>query len=99
MMYRNEKLLKAVCTLPCMICGLEGSTQACHSNQLRHGKGKGIKAHDWAIASLCYNCHHDIDQGNKLSKEQRRDMWQDAHEATIAMLFERGWLTVETYPY
>jgi hypothetical protein len=82
-----------------MICGLEGSTQACHSNQLRHGKGKGIKAHDWAIASLCYKCHHDIDQGNKLTKEQRRDMWQDAHEDTIAMLFERGWLTVETYPY
>jgi hypothetical protein len=82
-----------------MICGLEGSTQACHSNQLRHGKGKGIKAHDWAIASLCYKCHHEIDQGNKLTKEQRRDMWQDAHEDTIAMLFERGWLTVETYPY
>ena len=99
MMYRNERLLKAVCTLPCMMCGLEGSTQACHSNQLRHGKGKVIKAHDWAIASLCYRCHHDIDQGNKLTKEQRRDMWQDAHEATIAMLFERGWLTVETYPY
>jgi hypothetical protein len=82
-----------------MICGLEGSTQACHSNQLRHGKGKGIKAHDWAIASLCFRCHHEIDQGNKLTKEQRREMWEQAHEDTLAMLFERGWLTVETYPY
>jgi hypothetical protein len=48
---------------------------------------------------MCFKCHHDIDQGNKLSKEERKELWEQAHEMTIAELFERGWLTVEKNPY
>jgi hypothetical protein len=48
---------------------------------------------------MCFSCHHDIDQGNKLSKEERKELWEQAHEKTIAELFERGWLTVEKNPY
>lgn len=98
-MYRNEKLLRAVAQLPCQICGLEGSTQAAHSNQLRDGKGRGLKAHDYRVAALCFGHHAEIDQGVKLTKEQRTELWDEAHRKTIGKLFEDGWLEVQDYPY
>jgi hypothetical protein len=91
MMYRNKKLLEACRQLPCQLCETEdGTVIAAHSNQLLDGKGKGIKASDYRIAALCFSCHMDIDQGNKLSKEQRREFWEMAHRKTIGELFERG---------
>ena len=99
MMYRNKKLLKAVSLLPCQICGLENATQASHSNQLRDGKGKGIKAHDYRIAALCWMCHTEIDQGKAMTKEERVNAWDEAHRKTIGKLFEDGWLEVHEYPY
>lgn len=87
-MYRNQKLLEAVRELPCMHCGAQdGTVVAAHSNQLRDGKGRGIKAHDFRIAALCFKCHYELDQGSKLSKQERVDMWEDAHRATIGNLF------------
>jgi hypothetical protein len=67
---------------------------AAHSNQLRDGKGRGIKAHDYRIAALCYGCHMELDQGNKLSKQERVEMWDEAHRNTIGWLFENDLLLV-----
>jgi len=39
------------------------------------------------IASLCYRCHHELDAGNKLSKQERQELWEDAHRKTIGWLF------------
>jgi len=92
-MYRNKKLLEIVRNFPCQICGIEnGTVVAAHSNQLRDGKGRGIKAHDYRIASLCYRCHHEIDQGTLLTKAERVERWEEAHRRTIALLFEQGYL-------
>jgi len=96
--YRNEQLLRAVSQLPCQLCGREGETQASHSNQLMHGKARGKKAPDWAIAALCWRCHAEIDQGSKMSKEERTEAWDRAHFMTIAKLFEDGWLKVNRFP-
>jgi len=98
-MYRNSKLLKAVAQMPCMRCGLHGSTQASHSNQLIDGKGMGIKAHDYRIAALCMHCHAQIDQGRDLSKDEKKHIWDDAHRKTIGKLFEDGWLEVQDHPH
>ena len=77
-----------------MMCGAQdGTVVAAHSNQLRDGKGKGIKAHDYRIAALCHRCHHEIDQGAKLSKTERVAAWEDAHRKTIGWLFDKGLLT------
>jgi len=90
-LYRNEKLLKAVRNSPCQHCGAEdGTVVAAHSNQLRDGKGRGLKAHDYRIAALCYTCHMELDQGNKLSKEERVNMWEEAHRRTVGWLFENA---------
>jgi len=92
-MYRNKKLLEIVREAPCMQCGAkDGTVVAAHSNQLRDGKGKGIKAHDYRIAALCFQCHYELDQGSKLDKQERRDIWDEAHRATIGWLFDNAHL-------
>ena len=88
--YRSPKLLSHVRTLPCARCGREGRTQASHSNSNSDAKGMGIKAHDYRIAALCVECHVEIDQGSRLSKEERKTQWDEAHRRTIGELFERG---------
>lgn len=91
MNYRNKKLLEAIRSFPCAMCGVEdGTVVAAHSNQIRDGKGKGIKAHDYRIAALCFKCHYELDQGKNLTKAERLDFWETAHRKTIGWMFERG---------
>ena len=94
-MYRNRKLLDIARELPCQHCGMsDGTVVAAHSNQLRDGKGRGLKAHDYRIASLCFTCHAELDQGSKMTKQERVAMWEEAHRNTIGLLFERGLIAV-----
>jgi hypothetical protein len=67
---------------------------AAHSNQMRDGKGRSIKAHDYRIAALCFKCHYEIDQGKDLSRAERLNIWEDAHRATIGWLFENDLIKV-----
>jgi hypothetical protein len=91
MIYRNRKLLDVIRESPCQACGrADGTIVAAHSNQLRDGKGRGIKAHDYRIAALCHSCHSEIDQGAKLSKAERIETWEEAHRRTIGWLFENN---------
>lgn len=95
MNYRNKKLLEVVRDSPCQLCGAQdGTVVAAHSNQLRDGKGRSIKAHDYRIAALCYTCHADIDQG-RMSREDKQDLWEMAHRKTVGWLFENDHLEVK----
>ena len=90
-MYRNQKLLEAVRESPCQHCGkMDGTIVAAHSNQGRDGKGRGLKAHDYRIAALCFTCHAELDQGRRLSREERLNLWEDAHRATVGWLFDNN---------
>ena len=94
-MYRNKQLLEIVRQSPCQNCGSQdGTVCAAHSNQLRDGKGRSLKAHDFRIAALCFRCHSNLDQGYQMSKEERIELWEEAHRKTIAWLFENDHLTV-----
>lgn len=73
---------------------MDGTVCAAHSNQLRDGKGTGIKASDAMVASLCSICHHELDNGKALSKEDRREMWELAHRMTIKYFIENDMLIV-----
>jgi hypothetical protein len=88
--FRSKKHLKNVSSLPCQHCGLDGYTQAAHSNQLQHGKGRGIKASDEFTAALCLKHHYEIDQGSNLTKEERIDLWNKAYEKTVKALKQQG---------
>jgi hypothetical protein len=94
MNWRSKKLLEACRELPCGLCGVEdGTVVAAHSNQQRDGKGTGIKAHDFRVAALCFQCHFSVDQGGA-SKDEKREAWEAAHRKTIGWLFEKGILDV-----
>ena len=90
-MYRNQKLLEAVRESPCQHCGKsDGTVVAAHSNQSRDGKGRSLKAHDYRIAALCFTCHAELDQGRAMSREERLNMWENAHRATVGWLFDNN---------
>jgi hypothetical protein len=55
----------------------------CHSNQQIHGKGMLIKADDEKTVPGCSWCHHALDQGNWLTKEERRTYWEDAYQRWV----------------
>lgn len=94
MNYRNQYLLQKVRESACQACGTrDGTIVAAHSNQQRDGKGMGIKAHDYRIAALCHACHFKLDQGMALTKEERKEMWEEAHRKTIGWLFDEGLIT------
>ncbi len=96
MNYRNPKLLKLAKDAPCMNCGIMDDTiVAAHSNQLRDNKGTGIKSDDHRISYLCSMCHARIDNGKELSREERIELWENAHRRTIGYLFTSGHLEVK----
>lgn len=87
---RSRKLLKAVASLPCQHCGRDGMTQAAHSNEAVHGKGRGIKASDVYTAALCFECHSELDQGKRWTREERQTVWRTAWVKTVTALVKLG---------
>ena len=93
--YRNKKLLELVREFPCAMCGREdGTVCASHSNQSRDGKSMGMKANDYRIASLCYQCHDMIDNHKELSRAEKVEAWEQAHRKTIGLLFDKGLIKI-----
>jgi len=94
-MYRSKRLLDAARGQECMVripnvCNNNPETVvAAHSNQLKHGKGGGLKAHDCYVAWACYACHAELDQG-KMRYEQKCEYWQAGFERTILQMFLQG---------
>ena len=86
---RSPELLAAVRKLPCQHCGAPAPSDPAHSNW-QGGKGMGVKADDSLIASLCRKHHQDIDQGSKLSRDERQTLWLNAHRKTIRALLAAG---------
>jgi hypothetical protein len=87
---RSKKLLENARLIPCQCClANDGTIVAAHTNW-GGGKGRGIKADDNMIASLCFQCHSQLDQGSKMSKSERMAMWFDAHYLTVHILRLRG---------
>jgi len=91
--YRNRALLnKAHEVNQCqfMLPGVcerysPGGCEPAHSNNIRDGKGTGIKSHDYMHVAACRTCHLEYDSGSKFTKEEKQDY------------FERGW--VRTFRY
>jgi hypothetical protein len=87
---RSPKLLDAVRALPCQCCGYPPRSEASHSNQSQHGKGKSVKASDIYTAALCKRCHSEIDQGRDMSKSDRITAWTSAWIKTVNALVRAG---------
>lgn len=90
---RSAKLMAAYRKIPCQHCGIDdGTVCGAHSNQAKHGKGRGIKASDEFCASLCHSCHMQVDQGRSMSRTERETVWGNAHEKTVKALKDLGLL-------
>ena len=83
-LFRSEPFRRLVTSLPCQWCGASG-TQAAHRNQ---GKGLSLKTSDALVVALCPDCHHELDQGTKMTKEQRRDFWNDCYIKQMQYMIE-----------
>lgn len=59
-----------------------------HTNTLGDEKGKGYKAHDSQGFFTCDRCHHEIDQGTALSREERAAAVMLAQARTDVRLIE-----------
>ena len=79
---RSKKLMESYRTIPCQNCGREDGTVAGAHSNWGFGRGRGIKASDDKCASLCARCHMMVDQGYSLTKDERRAIWDAAHEKT-----------------
>ncbi len=70
----------------------DGTVVAAHRNE---GKGMGLKNSDALTCSLCYHCHYELDAGNKLTKDQKRDMWNRAYVNTMQYLWEHDMIGIK----
>ncbi len=86
---RSPKLLAAVRKLPCQHTGIVGQTEPAHSNW-QHGKGMAIKADDNRVAALARAVHRDLDQGSRLTEQERKALWWPAHVKTVRLLLALG---------
>lgn len=87
---RSKRLMEAYRRIPCQHCGVDdGSVAGAHSNW-GWGRGKSIKADDNRCASLCFNCHRELDMGKNWTREQRKAIWTAAHQKTVALLNKLG---------
>lgn len=87
---RSPALLANVKQLCCTNCRRLAPTDPAHSNWAIHGKGKSVKASDIYIAALCRYCHNELDQGSKLTEDERKVMWWHAHVWTVKELLGRS---------
>lgn len=75
--WRSEAYLRAVASLPCAHCRLEGRSQAAHADE---GKGLGIKSSDATAIPLCADspgrrgCHTLIGTFGLFTRDQRRTL-------------------------
>ena len=99
MNFRSRKLLDQargrVCTLavPGVCCGDPATTVAAHSNLQIHGRGLGLKSHDWACAWACHACHSWLDAG-KAAREEKELAFYRGMSRTLAALFSERVLVV-----
>ena len=95
--WRSEGYRRWVAARPCIACGVEGYSQCAHSNQARHGKGRGIKASDEFTFPLCsarpgiVGCHSWHDQHENVSTIEPDAFEDEAIARTWAAAEVDGW--------
>ena len=96
MTHRDRHLLDLARGQSCVMCGVnDGTVVAAHSNLQEHGKGTGHKADDCMTAWLCHRCHSELDQGNKMTKAERREYTLSAICKTTRELWNQGLIGVK----
>ncbi|MDK1186568.1 MULTISPECIES: hypothetical protein [Cronobacter] len=85
--YLSAKWLAAVRQIECCVLCNRWRGLAAYRNE---GKGTGLKVDDSLTAALCVDCHHAIDNGRELTREERRALMDRAIVLTLCELTRRG---------
>jgi hypothetical protein len=94
--YRNKKLRDTACAASCVMCGADDGTIVwAHANMGEFGKGGAIKASDAAGGHACFRCHSELDQGNKMTREEKRQFTFEMIARTYIRLMEEGKLVMK----
>lgn len=80
--------------IPGICNGRDDTTVWAHSNEQRHGKGRGIKAHDCFGAFACSACHHWYDADPVPSRSEKQAAFRDAFESTVLFIWSHGLIGV-----
>lgn len=93
---RYRSLLDLAHDMPCFAtfahdCNQNRGCHPAHANWLKFQKGVGLKATDWAFASMCGNAHREIDGkiNPTMSREAREAEWMNAFIATHNYLWSK----------
>jgi hypothetical protein len=54
----------------------------------------GIKASDQYHVAACHECHAELDQGRRFTKEQKRALWREGWARTLDFYLRQGWITI-----
>ena len=70
---RSTAYRRIVASLPCVICGVAGQSQAAHGSGAGTAvcKGMGLKSCDLTCFAACVTCHHQLDQHALFTKAAR----------------------------
>jgi len=89
---RSPSYLRAVASLPCILCGIEGASQAAHANA---GKAKGLKACDLQTFPACHAganaCHQSWDHYEIAGRDRQAEIEPSLVAKTQALLIEKSW--------
>jgi hypothetical protein len=95
---RNERYLRYVAGYGCFSCGIEGQSQAAHSNQSKHGHGGRIKASDEFTFPLCcarpghQGCHYLHDNCIDMTHDERDAIEDEYIQRMQTLAAEAGWV-------
>jgi hypothetical protein len=95
--YRNKKLTQSAKHESCVSCGnLECCW--CHSNEIQHGKGKGLKSNDLFGFYGCLHCHNwydgrsDIAPPSSTRFDDKKSWFRKMWEYSMVIATEKGYL-------
>lgn len=64
------------------------TTVLCHSNWAEHGKGKGMKAHDFYAVYGCAVCHDALDSGRQYDNDEKKRFFRLGMDRQIELYRE-----------
>ena len=62
------------------VCRLREPDETCVPAHRNEGKGTGLKVSNELTLPACYYCHTEYDQGRRFTREEKREMWNDAYD-------------------
>lgn len=93
MNWRSKKLTQSAKNESCVSCGADDGTIVwAHSNEQRHGKGMGIKAHDLFGAYLCHQCHFNYDNQPFQDMRMRYEWFREQWEKSLIIACKKGYI-------